>query len=116
MKKLLFGLLPLLLAGCVNSTSILEQENIVADNHGAIEQFKATRDQWIGKHINQRIQSEGSPTSINKGRRGNFYSWKQYQSTGDGFFTTFVETICEDVYKTDSNGIVTTWLTKDCYY
>lgn len=115
MKKLLFGLLPLLLAGCVNSTNIVEQENIVNDNT-AFEQFKEERNQWIGKQIEDRIQAVGEPNIANKGRLGNFYTWKTYQSTGDGFFSTFVETICEDQFTTDSNGVITEWSTKDCYY
>lgn len=116
MKKLLFGLLPLLLVGCVNSTSIVEQDTIVVDNNEAVEQFKMTRDQWIGKSVETRINTIGMPIATNKGRLGNFYTWKTYQSTGDGFFNTFVETICEETFKADNNGIITQWVTKDCYY
>ena len=116
MKKLLFGLLPLLLAGCVNSTHITEQEIIAIDNSEAIEQFKATRDQWIGHPIEKRIQTQGTPNAINKGRLGNFYTWKTYQSTGNGYFDTFVETICEETFKTDNKGVITEWVTKECYY
>ncbi|UNM96168.1 hypothetical protein MMG00_13370 [Ignatzschineria rhizosphaerae] len=116
MKKLLFGLLPLLLAGCVNSTNIVEQENIATNDHSAIEQFKATRDQWIGKHIEERIEAIDKPNGTNKGRLGNFYTWRSYQTAGDGFFTPFVETICEETFKTDNNGIITEWTTIDCYY
>lgn len=116
MKKLLFGLLPLLLAGCVNSTNIVEQETNIAKDSIAIEQFKATRDQWIGKHIEERTKAIGKPHAKNRGRLGNFYTWKSYQIAGDGFFTPFVETICEETFKADNNGVITEWTTSDCYY
>ncbi len=116
MKKRLLGLLPLLLAGCVNSTNIIEQETATIDNHQAIEQFKATRNQWIGQPIEKRIAEKGIPNATNRGRLGNFYTWKTYQSTGNGYFDTFVETICEETFKTDDHGVITEWVTKECYY
>ena len=119
MKKLLFGLLPLLLAGCVNSTSITKEDTMIADNNNAaMTQFKAVRDQWIGKDINLRIKEKGMPQAINKGRLGNFYTWKTYQATGQDANdqNTFVETICVETFKTDDRGVITEWVTKECYY
>lgn len=116
MNKLLLGLLPLLLAGCVNSANIVKQETMITENNAAVTEFKATRDQWIGAHIEKRIHEKGTPHATNKGRLGNFYTWKTYQATGNDETIPFVETICEETFKADNNGVITEWFTKDCYY
>lgn len=121
MKKIVLSLLPLLLIGCANNivpSSETESftEEISTTNSPALNEFKRTRDQLIGTNIHALSQTKGTPTNINKGRLGNFYTWKEYQSAHDFFYQNFTETICVDTFEVDQNDKITNWMSQDCYY
>lgn len=121
MKKIVLSLLPLLLIGCANNIAPSSEsesftEEILTTSTPALDEFKKTRDQLIGSNIHELIKSKGTPTNINKGRLGNFYTWKEYQTSHNFFYQDFTETICVDTFEVDQNDRIINWISKDCYY
>lgn len=77
------------------------------------EQFKAARQQWVGKSADKLVEVKGSPWGVhNRNDGGKQYTWKRNQQVnlrGD-------YTLCVENYIADKKGVIVDWSTSGCAY
>lgn len=77
------------------------------------DDFKAARQQWMGKSADKLVEVKGSPWGVhNRNDGGKQYTWKRHQQVnlrGD-------YTLCVENFISDKRGILVDWSTSGCSY